>query len=88
LIDSRIERHLYKLAEPIHPRLQKGAGLMKIPACGTHHTVSLHIIFDWGVFMKENEPIYFEELPQEVQEIIIELIVSIIEKKRKNTEEE
>jgi hypothetical protein len=74
--------------EPTHPWLHKVAG--RISDSDTAHTisVSLHINFDWGVFMKENVPIYFEELPQEVQEIIIELIVSIIENKRKKTEEE
>jgi hypothetical protein len=50
--------------------------------------VSLHINIKWGVFMSGNELIYFEELPHEAQEIIIELIVSIIENKRKKTEEE
>jgi hypothetical protein len=50
--------------------------------------VSLHINFKWGVFMSGNEPIIFEELPHEVQEIIIELIVSIVENKKNKTEEE
>jgi hypothetical protein len=50
--------------------------------------VSLHINFDWGVFMSGEEPIYFEELPYETQEIIIELIVSIIESKNRKTEED
>jgi hypothetical protein len=40
------------------------------------------------VFLKNENAIYFEDLPYQVQEIIIELIVSIIENKRKKTEEE
>ena len=38
--------------------------------------------------MKKNDEVYFEDLDRIIQDIIIDLIVSIIETKRKNLKEE
>jgi len=51
--------------------------------------VSLHSKRKFGViFLKNENTIYFEDLPYQVQEIIIELIASVIENKNKNNEED
>ena len=44
-------------------------------------------VYSVQIIEQENDLIYFEDLDSSEQEIIIELIVSIIENKKKKTEE-